>query len=168
MQPDARDAAYLWDMLDAARAVQEFEAPRSLSDYVADRMLRGAVERHLEIVGEAANRVSRGFRAAHPEIPGNPSSRSGTYFPMSTAISRTRWFGGWPPSASRNSSINWKPSSHPSLRSPMRNPLPSPVANLFCNHPDDRLHGAAPACVVNVVQFGRRPSRTSCPCALFT
>jgi uncharacterized protein with HEPN domain len=69
MQPDARDAAYLWDMLDAARAVQEFVAPRSLSDYVADRMLRGAVERHLEIIGEAANRVSRGFRAAHPEIP---------------------------------------------------------------------------------------------------
>jgi len=29
----------------------------------------GAVERHLEIIGEAANRVSRSFREAHPEIP---------------------------------------------------------------------------------------------------
>jgi len=27
------------------------------------------VERHLEIIGEAANRVSRSFREAHPEIP---------------------------------------------------------------------------------------------------
>jgi uncharacterized protein with HEPN domain len=69
MQPDAKDAAYLWDMLDAARAVQSFIASREFQDYEADRMLRGAVERHIEIIGEAANRVSRGFRAAHPEIP---------------------------------------------------------------------------------------------------
>jgi uncharacterized protein with HEPN domain len=32
-------------------------------------MLRGAVERHIEIIGEAAARVSRAFRAAHPDIP---------------------------------------------------------------------------------------------------
>ncbi len=69
MQPEAKDAAYLWDMLDAARAVQEFVTSCSFSDYVADRMLRGAVERHLEIIGEAANRVSLSFRDAHPEIP---------------------------------------------------------------------------------------------------
>ena len=69
MQPEAKDAAYLWDMLDAACAVRDFVASRSFADYAADRMLRGAVERHLEIVGEAANRVSRTFREAHPEIP---------------------------------------------------------------------------------------------------
>jgi uncharacterized protein with HEPN domain len=69
MQPESKDAAYLWDMLDAARAVQGFVTSRSFEDYASDRMLRGAVERHIEIIGEAANRVSRGFRAAHPEIP---------------------------------------------------------------------------------------------------
>lgn len=69
MQPESKDAAYLWDMLDAAQAIREFVATRSFEDYEADRMLRGAVERHLEIIGEAANKVSRGFRAAHPEIP---------------------------------------------------------------------------------------------------
>ena len=69
MQPESKDAAYLWDMLDAARAVQSFIASRSFLDYESDRMLRGAVERHIEIIGEAANRISRGFRAAHPEIP---------------------------------------------------------------------------------------------------
>ncbi len=69
MQPESKDAAYLWDMLDAARAIQKFVVSRSFEDYGSDRMLRGAVERHLEIIGEAANRVSRGFRSAHPEIP---------------------------------------------------------------------------------------------------
>jgi uncharacterized protein with HEPN domain len=42
--------------------------PRSMS-LAPDSMLRLAVERTLEIVGEAARRVSPGFRAAHPEIP---------------------------------------------------------------------------------------------------
>jgi uncharacterized protein with HEPN domain len=69
MQPEPKDAAYLWDMLDAARWVREFVRSRSFEGYTADRMLRGAVERHIEIIGEAANRVSRAFRAAHPEIP---------------------------------------------------------------------------------------------------
>lgn len=69
MQPEAKDAAYLWDRLDAARAVQGFLISRTFSDYVGDRMLRGAVERHLEIIGEAANRLSPVFRQAHPEIP---------------------------------------------------------------------------------------------------
>jgi uncharacterized protein with HEPN domain len=69
MQPESKDAAYLWDMLDAARTIQKFIVMRSFEDYANDRMLSGAVERHLEIIGEAANRVSRGYRAAHPEIP---------------------------------------------------------------------------------------------------
>jgi uncharacterized protein with HEPN domain len=69
MQPDERDAAYLWDMLDAARAIREFVSPRTFHDYTKDRMFRGAVERHVEIIGEAANRVSVSFREAHQGIP---------------------------------------------------------------------------------------------------
>jgi uncharacterized protein with HEPN domain len=63
------DAAHLWDMLDAARAVRQFMAGATFERYQSDRMLRGAVERHLEIIGEAARRVSAGFRESHPEIP---------------------------------------------------------------------------------------------------
>lgn len=69
MQPEKSDAASLWDMLDAARAVREFIAGKSFEDYLRDRMLRGAVERHIEIIGEAASKVSRRFCEAHPEIP---------------------------------------------------------------------------------------------------
>jgi uncharacterized protein with HEPN domain len=55
-------------MLDAARAIAGFVRGKQFADYLADRMLRGAVERHLEIMGEAAKRVSETLREAHPEI----------------------------------------------------------------------------------------------------
>jgi len=69
MRPEEADNAYLWDMLDAARAIEQFTAGKTVSDYTSDRMLRGAVERHLEIIGEAANKVSNSFRDAHPDVP---------------------------------------------------------------------------------------------------
>jgi uncharacterized protein with HEPN domain len=69
MPPEKADVAYLWDMWDAAQAIQEFVSGKTFHHYQHDRMLRGAVERHLEIIGEAANRVSLDFQASHPEIP---------------------------------------------------------------------------------------------------
>jgi uncharacterized protein with HEPN domain len=69
MRPDQRDKAYLWDMLDAAEAVLDFVRDKTPKDYLADRMLRGAVERHIEIIGEAARHVSAELKQAHPEIP---------------------------------------------------------------------------------------------------
>jgi uncharacterized protein with HEPN domain len=69
MQPEERDAAYLWEMLDAAIAVKAFVSARTYYDYQNDRMLRDAVERHIEIIGEAANHVSVDFKKVHPEIP---------------------------------------------------------------------------------------------------
>lgn len=68
MQPEGTDNAYLWDMLDAAKAVRQFVAGKTFKNYTDDRMLRGAVERHVEIIGEAASRVSQAFREEHPEI----------------------------------------------------------------------------------------------------
>lgn len=69
MRPEARDAAYLWDMLDAARNAVAFTRGKTLDDFAEDRMLQYAVERAVEIVGEAANRVSPAFHKAHPEVP---------------------------------------------------------------------------------------------------
>ena len=65
MPPDERDAASLWDMLDAARAVGEFVAGLEFADYAKDRKSQLAVE----IIGEAARRVSDSFQAEHPYIP---------------------------------------------------------------------------------------------------
>ena len=69
MPPDVKDMARLWDMLDAARAAVEFTTGRRYEDFLADRMLRAAVERSLEIIGEAARRVSQPIRDQSPEIP---------------------------------------------------------------------------------------------------
>ena len=69
MQPDQRDVAYLWDMLDAARTVEQLTSRLDSTQYSNDRRTQLAVERCLEIIGEAAARVSASFGNAHPEIP---------------------------------------------------------------------------------------------------
>ena len=69
MPPDQRDAAYLWDMLDAARTVEQLILSLDFGQYSNDRRTQLAVERSLEIIGEAAGRVSDSFRSSHSEIP---------------------------------------------------------------------------------------------------
>ena len=69
MRPEERDAAYLWDILQAANAAVRFVGTKSLNEYSADEMLQAAVERKIEIIGEASRRVSESFKAAHQEIP---------------------------------------------------------------------------------------------------
>jgi uncharacterized protein with HEPN domain len=68
----SRDAAWLLDMLLAARAVQSFVAGRTFEEYERDLLLRSAVERQVEIIGEAARGISAAFQSAHPHIPWRP------------------------------------------------------------------------------------------------
>lgn len=69
MPHEREDASSLWDMLEAARKVRLFVAGKTFRDYSADEMLQAAVERKLEIIGEAARAVSEPFQKDHPEIP---------------------------------------------------------------------------------------------------
>ncbi len=69
MRPEERDAAHLWDMLRAAREAHRFASEVSAHSFATDRMRQLAVERAVEIIGEAANRVSEACRSRHPEIP---------------------------------------------------------------------------------------------------
>ena len=50
---------YLHDIVTAAAAIASFTAGRSLRDYQNDLMLRSAVERQFEILGEAMTRALR-------------------------------------------------------------------------------------------------------------
>ena len=72
MQPEERDAAYLWDMLQASRDILEFTQGVARDEYSSNKMLQMAVERGFQILGEAARRVTESFKATHPEIPWNP------------------------------------------------------------------------------------------------
>jgi len=63
------DAAYLWDMLKASRMALAVTARYTKEQYDSDEFLRLAVERLVEIIGEAARHVSPAFKQAHPEIP---------------------------------------------------------------------------------------------------
>ena len=56
-------------LLDAGRAVRKFVSSRTYHDYQNDRMFRNAVERNIEIIGEAAGKIEKEFKAAHPEVP---------------------------------------------------------------------------------------------------
>lgn len=102
MPPDRDDNAGLWDMLTAAKAVVGFVQGWTLVEYVTDLMLRSAVERQIEIIGEAARRISKEFQAAHPEIPWRPIQAQCTSRPMNTARSITNESGGWRPFTSPN------------------------------------------------------------------
>ena len=68
MKPGDRDAANLQDMLEAAREARDLVAEIRAEVFLHDRVRTRALERLLELVGEAARRITPEFQAAHPEI----------------------------------------------------------------------------------------------------
>jgi len=69
MPRDRSDAALLLDMLQAAEAVDRYTAGKSQADFLNDEILRSAVERKLEIIGEACRKVSKDFQTKNAQIP---------------------------------------------------------------------------------------------------
>ena len=51
--------AHLHDILQAGRAIKEFISNKTFDDYISDNLLRSAVERKFEVMGEAINRIKR-------------------------------------------------------------------------------------------------------------
>lgn len=67
MQP--REPNYLRDMLNAAQLAQSFVQGIDWEVFEQDLMRQAAVIRQLEIIGEAARRISTETQAAIPSIP---------------------------------------------------------------------------------------------------
>lgn len=62
-------AAYLWDVCDAAERIGEFIAAVDASRFAKDMLVRSAVERQFEIIGEALNQLSKVAPGIIAEIP---------------------------------------------------------------------------------------------------
>ncbi len=65
------DNVLLMDMLTFALEVQAFVEGKTWEEYEANVQFRRSVERSVELIGEAARKISRGFEENHPEIPWN-------------------------------------------------------------------------------------------------
>jgi uncharacterized protein with HEPN domain len=63
------DQARLSHMIEAARMALGFAANRSRQDLAKDQQLALALVKCIEIIGEAAARVSEGTRQQYPKIP---------------------------------------------------------------------------------------------------
>jgi len=64
-----RDGALLLDIVLAAEAALSFVAGLDESAFLGSDLHQSAVIRKLEIIAEAAGKVSKAFRDAHPQIP---------------------------------------------------------------------------------------------------
>ncbi|PZD73995.1 hypothetical protein C1752_01538 [Acaryochloris thomasi RCC1774] len=68
MPLDDRDAASIWDMVQAIQRIQAFTTGVSSEAYLDSELIQSAVERQLEILGEAARRLSSESQQAHPGV----------------------------------------------------------------------------------------------------
>ncbi len=104
MERDPR--ALLWDARASADAIVRFLSGKTYNDYLADEILRSAVERQFEILGEALAQL----RKANPELAGRvPDASNAIGF-------RNVLIHGY---AKVDSAIVWQAATHalPKLRS---------------------------------------------------
>ncbi len=59
----------LQDILDAIAEIERFTAGKSFQQYVADALVRRAVERLVEIVSEASRHLPQSLKDDHPSVP---------------------------------------------------------------------------------------------------
>jgi len=68
MLPNNCDAGFIGDRLQVIAKIQQFTANLSFEDYLNSVLVQSAVERQLEILGEAAGRISPDFRSTDSDI----------------------------------------------------------------------------------------------------
>lgn len=87
-------AKYLWDASRAAHRIARFTSGRSFDDYLGDEMLRSAVERQFEIIGEALvalRRVDPDLAATIRDLPRIVAFRNVLIHGYATVDDRLVW-----------------------------------------------------------------------------
>lgn len=67
MERDAR--SWLWDVLEAARAIESFVQGLDAGSYAAQPLVHSAVERKFLIIGEALNQLSKADPSTAARVP---------------------------------------------------------------------------------------------------
>jgi uncharacterized protein with HEPN domain len=86
--------SFLWDVRESADAIAGFLVGRTLADYSCDLMLRSAVERQFEIIGEALSQLARlapELAARIPELPRVVAFRNRLIHGYRTVLDATVW-----------------------------------------------------------------------------
>ena len=63
------DAAYLHHVRDAIEKIEKFLGEADYEKFSSNDMMVSAVERELEVIGEAIHALSKEFKNEHPDIP---------------------------------------------------------------------------------------------------
>jgi uncharacterized protein with HEPN domain len=65
----SRDDTYLVDILESAKIAWDYVFDKTWDEFYADMQCQDAVVRRIEIIGEAARRLSQETRDKYPQIP---------------------------------------------------------------------------------------------------
>ena len=65
-----RDDAYIHHMIDAISQIEKYTEDIDYKDFEKDKLRQDAVIRQMEILGEAAKRVSEDIKNKYFEVPG--------------------------------------------------------------------------------------------------
>lgn|SRR5574341_563949 len=115
-----QDRNRLLDMLDACQTAMRISAGKNRALLDEDVVLALALTRLVEIIGEAASRISPETRDGLAEIPCATSSGCATALSTITVMSIMTYCGRRSPSASRNWLRFW-PAFYPKIRRLMTN-----------------------------------------------
>ena len=92
MQRDPR--AFLWDVREAAQAIQTFTAGLDVASYENNQLVQAAVERKFEVIREALNQLSKldaAMAAQLPDLPQIVAFRNQLIHGYATVNSSTVW-----------------------------------------------------------------------------